>query len=61
MNKVYLFIIGVLVVFVLLQNKGCVGGGERPTSDTLIVHDIQNRCRLRLSMTVYSLQVKLSI
>lgn len=39
MNKVYLFIIGVLVVFVLLQNKGCVGGGDRSTSDTLIVHD----------------------
>ena len=39
MNKVYLFIIGVLVVFVLLQNKGCVGGGDRSTSDTLVVHD----------------------
>lgn len=40
MNKVYMFIIGVLVVFVLLQNKGCVnGGGDRPTSDTLVVHD----------------------
>jgi hypothetical protein len=39
MNKVYLFIIGVLVVFVLLQNKGCVGGGSHSTSDTLVVHD----------------------
>lgn len=39
MNKVYLFIIGVLVVFVLLQNKGCVGGGDRSTSDTTVVHD----------------------
>ena len=39
MNKVYMFIIGVLIVFVLLQNRGCVGGGEKPTSDTLIVHD----------------------
>ena len=39
MNKVYIFIIGVLVVFVLLQNKGCVGGGDKPTSDTLVVHD----------------------
>ena len=39
MNKVYMFIIGVLIVFVLLQNKGCVGGGEKPTSDTLTVHD----------------------
>lgn len=39
MNKVYMFIIGVLIVFVLLQNKGCVGGGDKPTSDTLIVHD----------------------
>jgi hypothetical protein len=34
-----MFIIGVLIVFVLLQNRGCVGGGEKPTSDTLIVHD----------------------
>ena len=34
-----MFIIGVLIVFVLLQNKGCVGGGEKPTSDTLVVHD----------------------
>jgi len=39
MNKVYMFIIGVLIVFVLLQNRGCVGGGEKPTSDTVIVHD----------------------
>ena len=39
MNKIYIFIIGVLVVFVLLQNKGCVGGGEKPTSDTLVVND----------------------
>jgi len=39
MNKIYIFIIGVLVVFVLLQNKGCVGGGDKPTSDTLVVHD----------------------
>lgn len=39
MNKVYFFIIGVLVVFVLLQNKGCVGGGVQSGSDTLVVHD----------------------
>jgi hypothetical protein len=39
MNKIYFFIIGVLVVFVLLQNKGCVGGGVRSGSDTLVVHD----------------------
>ena len=39
MNKVYLFIIGVLVVFVLLQNKGCVGAGNHSTSDTTVVHD----------------------
>lgn len=39
MNKVYMFIIGVLIVFVLLQNRGCVSGGERPTSDTLVIHD----------------------
>ena len=39
MNKIYIFIIGVLVVFVLLQNKGCVGGGSHQTSDTLVVHD----------------------
>ena len=39
MNKIYLFIIGVLVVFVLLQNKGCIGGGDRPISDTLVVSD----------------------
>jgi len=40
MNKIYLFIIGVLVVFVLLQNKGCVGGnGSQQKSDTLIVSD----------------------
>lgn len=39
MNKIYIFIIGVLVVFVLLQNKGCVGGGAHQTSDTLVVHD----------------------
>ena len=39
MNKIYFFIIGVLVVFVLLQNKGCVGGGIHQGSDTLVVHD----------------------
>jgi hypothetical protein len=39
MNKVYFFIIGVLVIFVLLQNRGCVTGSDRPLSDTLIVHD----------------------
>ena len=39
MNKVFIFIIGVLVVFVLLQNKGCVTGSNNPTSDTLVVHD----------------------
>jgi hypothetical protein len=39
MNKIYFFIIGVLVVFVLLQNKGCVGGGSHQGSDTLVVHD----------------------
>lgn len=40
MNKIYLFIIGVLVVFVLLQNKGCVGGnGSQQKSDTLVVSD----------------------
>jgi hypothetical protein len=39
MNKIYIFIIGVLVVFVLLQNKGCVGGAEHQKSDTLVVHD----------------------
>ena len=39
MNKIYLFIIGVLVVFVLLQNKGCINGGSHQKSDTLVVHD----------------------
>ena len=40
MNKIYLFIIGVLVVFVLLQNKGCVGSNSsQQKSDTLIVND----------------------
>ena len=39
MNKIYMLIIAVLIVFVLLQNRGCVGGGEKPTSDTLVVHD----------------------
>lgn len=39
MNKIYFFIIGVLIVFVLLQNKGCVGGGVQSGSDTLVVHD----------------------
>ena len=40
MNKIYLFIIGVLVVFVLLQNKGCIGGnGSQQKSDTLVVSD----------------------
>lgn len=39
MTKIYLFIIGILVVFVLLQNKGCIGGGSQQKSDTLVVHD----------------------
>lgn len=40
MNKIYLFIIGVLVVFVLLQNRGCVGSNSyQQKSDTLVVND----------------------
>lgn len=40
MNKVYLFIIGVLVVFVLLQNKGCINTATgNLKSDTTVVHD----------------------
>ena len=40
MNKIYLFIIGILVVFVLLQNRGCVGSiSSQQKSDTLVVND----------------------
>lgn len=40
MNKIYLFIIGVLVVFVLLQNRGCIGSNSsQQKSDTLVVND----------------------
>lgn len=56
MNKLYILIIGLLVFFVLIQNKGCVNFDSKSTSDTLTVRDTV--WQVRDSLIIKKLKIK---